>query len=202
MPSAPRRGSGSRSGLPSGRRITSPTDVIQAVRPLSWTTYDAPRWPLRVAALGVVLVSLSAAIIIARDAGAARQRRFETAVTATDEMIRDRLQAQIALLHGGAGLFAAAPALTCGQFADFVRDAEALIEDPYAIADAPEGADRRSEGDRRGRGRRLHDHRRRIASARILAVLSSLGRGVCSTVLTRFHTSSAVTGASPQCVDR
>lgn len=77
-----------------------------------------------VAAMGVVLVSLSTAMVIAREAGAARQRRFETALTATDERIRDRLQAQIALLHGGAGLFAAAPGLTCGQFADFVRRME------------------------------------------------------------------------------
>ena len=83
----------------------------------------ATRLPLA-AALGVALVSAAAAQFIARDASTTQQRRFAAAAATADELIRDRVQAQIALLQGGAGVFAAAPSLTCRQFADFVQRME------------------------------------------------------------------------------
>ena len=80
----------------------------------------SPRAPAIVAA-GILILAIAAAATIWRD-GVARQRgRFEIAAMTAAELVRDRLQSQIALLHGGAGLFAAAPTVSCGQFGDFVE---------------------------------------------------------------------------------
>lgn len=72
------------------------------------------------AALLVAILSVLAALLIWNEGRSRQQRRFEVAAATAAELVRHRLQSQIALLHGAAGLFAAAPSISCAQFGDFV----------------------------------------------------------------------------------